>query len=260
MKSTILAMLLFSASIVVAQNTQAVGDGGRSDNSYRSATNKGQQSAPSRFRFELNGGTGILTGSTKEAKDVLTQMGVSRSQANSYYSHLVSNRTIGLNAHYFINPRYALGIDYQFYYNHAGFTGNFDPQDGYNMLYGKYSEYIYTNYAGLSTLYRRSFGVSEKWFYTMHWSLGMVFYRDETSIINIPALITGNAFATSLSAGAEYFIHRRISLGAKLSAFTSSLHSVTIHDGQSSQKMTLEKGQYENLTRINVLLSCNIYL
>ncbi len=253
MKASVILLLILPASLLFAQNSAY--SPGTYGNSPVAA-----DAILSRFRLEVNGGTGTLTGSTKEAKKTLVSLGVTRSQADKYYGHLVSNSAFGISAGYFISPRYALGIDYQFYHNHAGFTGDFDVQDGYSMYYGKYSESIYTNYAGISVLYKRCFGLSEKWFYTMNWSLGMVFYRDESNIINIPALVTGNTFATSASIGAEYFVGKRVSLGARVSVFAGSLRKVTINDGNSTQKVTLEKGSYEDLSRINALLSCNIYL
>ena len=87
----------------------------------------------------------------------------------------------------------------------------------------------------------------------------MTTYRDEAEYLHGYYLLTGKNAGADLGIGLEYFLTSRISLGADLSAFYSSIRKITITDGSSTSTIELDKENYENLSRIDLSAGIRIY-
>jgi len=211
-----------------------------------------------RFRIAMQGGFGYRTGSTKEARQNLINSGFSSESAKSYYRDIKFGMQGGGQVHYMFWEQHGLGFDYNFFYSKASAMGNMDPGDGYTRIYGKMSEDIYTQFAGLSWYTHQWISTARLKYYSLL-SVGLAIYRNETRVIYSPVLLTGNALGTNLETGLEYFFSEHIALGIGLSYFQSTLGKVTLSNANTIQKIELEKEQREGLGRLNLSAGLKIY-
>jgi len=212
-----------------------------------------------RFRFGLSGGAGYLLGSTQNAEEQMVSQGFTFDQAESYYNDMKLGITASADIYLLIPPDYGAGIKYKFFYNSASTEGFIDPQDGVHLYYTTYRENIYVNFAGLSFFYQQFMGSQKSLVLNSSISLGLTTYRDEAEYLHGYYLLTGKNVGVDLGIGLEYFLTSRISLGADLSVFYSSMRKVKITDGTSSSTIELDKENYENLSRIDLSAGIRIY-
>lgn len=215
--------------------------------------------APSRWRLGLSGGLNYLTASSSEAETNLVQQGADKQVAESYYKDLKLGQSLGTDLHYMITKTYGIGLIYKLYSNNSLMETFFDPQDGVNLLFGKFQENIFVNYGGISFYSEQYMKSNPRWKWSSYYSAGMAFYRDEAILLNMPVLATGKAFATNLDFGLEYFILPRIAAGINLSYFLSSLKKLTLNDGNSTITQDLDKKSYENISRVDLSVGIRFY-
>jgi len=234
--------------------------------STRTAENKKERKAVitdpfQRIRLGIMGGADYLLASSKDAEAYMTDnLGITSSQAKSYYRDL----KLGLHASgsltYLITPEYGAGIKYSFFDTSAGIETFVDPQDGVHLIYASYNEKIYVNYIGAVFYAQQTFGSNKKFNLNSSCSFGLATYRNEAEYLKEYYLIRGNNFGTDVSIGFEYFINRYVSIGADLSALFSSIRKVEITDGINSNTIDLDKENYENLSRIEFSAGIRFYL
>ena len=212
-----------------------------------------------RFRFGLSGGAGYLLGSTQNAEDQMVNQGFTFDQAESYYNDMKLGISASADIYLLIPPDYGVGIKYKFFYNSASTEGFIDPQDGVHLYYTTYRENICVNFAGISFFYQQFIGSQKSLILNSSISLGLTTYRDEAEYLHGYYLLTGKNVGAELGIGLEYFLTSRISLGADLSAFYSSIRKVKITDGTTSSTIELDKENYENLSRIDLSAGIRIY-
>jgi hypothetical protein len=212
-----------------------------------------------RFRFGLSGGAGYLLGSTQNAEDQMVFQGFTFDQAESYYNDMKLGVSAIADLYLLIPVNYGVGIKYKLFFNSASTEGFIDPQDGVHLYYTTYSEKIYVNFAGASFYYQETFGNQKSLVLSSTLSLGLTTYRDEAEYLHGYYLLTGKNAGFDLGIGLEYFLTSRISLGADLSAFYSSIRKVKITDGTSTSTIELDKDNYENLSRIDLSAGIRIY-
>jgi len=87
----------------------------------------------------------------------------------------------------------------------------------------------------------------------------MAFYRDETSLLSLDMVATGNAFATTLDAGLEYFIFSHVSLGTQMSLFVSKLKKIAVSNGYNKTTVELDGDEQENMSALDFAGSIRFY-
>ncbi|HOF20295.1 MAG TPA: hypothetical protein PLO24_03510 [Bacteroidales bacterium] len=212
----------------------------------------------SRIRFDMNAGAGYLLAGTWKARDALVSQGADPRGAESYYKNLKTGWSTGAGLTYMIKPQLGAGFRYRFFYTSGSLTGFFDPQDGIHLLYGTYGEKICVNFYGPSLSYHISPGYRKLQVHFAY-SAGMTTYRNEAEYINNYLLISGRNLGIDASMGLEYFITDYLSAGAELSSFVTSLRKINLSDGTNSSSVKLDKKNYENLSRIELLLGIRFY-
>jgi hypothetical protein len=212
-----------------------------------------------KVRFGLSGGAGFLIGSTQNAEDQMISQGFTPDQAKSYYNDMKLGISANADFYLLIPPDYGAGIKYKFFYNSSRTEGFVDPQDGVHLYYTTYSEKIYVNFAGVSFFYQQFIGSKKSFLLNSALSLGLTAYRNEAEYLQGYYLLTGKNAGADLNIGLEYFLTGRVSLGADLSAFYSSIRKVKITDGINTSTIELEKENYENLSRIDLSAGIRIY-
>ncbi len=212
------------------------------------------------LRISLNGGLGYLTASSKKAEEAMTGFGVTPAGAKAYYKDLKTGWYGSADASWIFNRNYGIGLKYKFFNTGASTEGYFDPGDPFNIYYTTYTENIYVNYGGVLFSYTEPLGSQNLFTLYSSFSAGITFYRDETEVFSEAILITGKALGMDGTFGLEYRITPFVSAGAELSAFASTLRSITFTDGETEQSQELEKENYENLSRIEVSIGLRFYL
>jgi hypothetical protein len=213
-----------------------------------------------RLRLGMNGGTGYLLGSTKNAVDDMVSLGLSRHQAQSYYNNIRLGLSANADLTFLINPNLGAGIKYKFYNTSSITEGFFDPQDGLNLFYSTYKEQIYVNFAGASFFYQQFIGSQKSFKLNSAYTLGLATYRNEAEYLNGYYLLTGKNVGIDTSFGLEYFIFRHFSVGTDLSFFYSIIRKMKISDGSSSTTVNLDKNNYENLSRLDLSIGMKLYI
>ena len=214
-----------------------------------------------RLRLGFNGGIDYLFASSKEAEAYMSDnLGITSSEAKSYYRDLKLGYHTNGSLTYLITPEYGAGIKYSFFSTSAGIESFVDPQDGVHLIYASYNEQIYVNYVGAVFYAQQAFGNNNKFLLNSACSFGLATYRNEAAYLKEYYLITGRNIGTDVSIGFEYFINRKISVGADLSVLFSSIRKMEITDGINSNTIDLDKENYENLSRIGFSAGIRFYL
>ncbi|MFY9151519.1 MAG: hypothetical protein WAO52_05865 [Prolixibacteraceae bacterium] len=248
----LLAMLL-AGSFIFPKSIQA------QDNSENIPDQKSTELNISKFRFAIDGGPGYLLGNTKTAKETLASYGISKTEIDKYYKDLKLGEQFGVSAHYLVNDKYGLGLDYRIFTTKSNTMGFIDSPDTYSTFYGPLSEKIYTNFAGISYFSQQKLQ-NERWNIYSSVALGWAFYHNESNLIVSPVLLEGNSFATNYNLGIEYRLSKHIALGAGLECFYSVLHKFQLNNGQTTTEIKLNKEQRENLSRLNLTAGIHFYL
>jgi len=136
-----------------------------------------------RLRLSLTGGLSYLLASTEDAKVTAMAQGWTQQQADSYYRQLKLGWSGSAGLHYLFDSGIGLGLNYRFFTSGADEWVTIDPQDGVNLYYGQMKENMYVSYAGPSLLTIQSSGNGDKLRITSAVSAGMMFYRNEASVI-----------------------------------------------------------------------------
>lgn len=223
------------------------------------ASKKTDSGSVHRFRFGLSGGAGYLIGSTQNAEDQMVSQGFTTEQAESYYNDMKLGVSAIADLYFLIPSNYGIGIKYKLFSNSSSTEGFIDPQDGVHLYYTTYKEKIYVNFAGASFFYQETIGSQKSFVLSSSLSFGLTTYRDEAEYLHGYYLLTGKNAGMDLGIGLEYFLTSRISLGADLSLFYSSIRKIKITDGATTSTIELDKENYENLSRIDLSAGIRIY-
>jgi hypothetical protein len=212
-----------------------------------------------RFRFGINGGMGYLLGSTKEAEDLLVNIGLERDLAQSYYNDLKTGLYGSADLTFLFTPKYGAGIKYKIFETASSVEGFYMNGDGVSLFYGTYAEQIYVNYIAASFLYQEWIGSKNSFKLNSGYSLGLATYRDEAEIFTGNFLGTGKNIGFDINLGIEYFITHNFSVGTDLSVFYSSIHKMKLMDGTNTTTLDLGKENYENLSRFDFSIGARLY-
>jgi hypothetical protein len=212
-----------------------------------------------RMRLGVSIGPGYLIGSTKEAVDQMVGQGFTTSQAKTYYNDMKLGTSVAADLYFLISPGYYCGVKYKFLYNYCNTEGFVDPQDNVNLYFTTYSEKIFVNFYGASIYYQKKAGSKKPLMLNSTVSVGLTTYRNEAGFLESYYLLTGKSPGGDFTIGFDYFIARRISIGTELSLFISSIRKMKISDGFSTSTIKLEKENFENLSRMDLLFGIRIF-
>ena len=203
-----------------------------------------------KFRISIDGGLGYMIASTKAAKAQMKSYEIADQEADRYYREIKLGEQAGASIYYQIDPDVGFGLDYNIFTTKSEVMGFLTTGDGYIKYYGPFKEKIYTSFLGASFLQRQN--INEKWNLYGKLSVGLAFYRNESMMIIVPALITGNAPAIRGESGLSYSINPRISVIAGISYLFSTLRKIEVNDGTNTTAVKLEGDMKENLSRLSV--------
>jgi hypothetical protein len=212
-----------------------------------------------RMEFTLEAGPSYLVASTKDAKLAAISQGWTREQADSYYRQMKLGWSGSASAHWFVQPGMGAGLQYRIFVSGASEWVTLDPQDGVHLYYGQMKENLFLNYIGPSLKTVQSAGIDNRFRFTSSVSAGLLFYRDEASVLQSNVLVTGKAFGASFDLSGEYMITDHIALGIKTGIFTSRLKKITADDGTSRNTVELPKDQVENVSALDLSAGLRIY-
>ncbi len=212
-----------------------------------------------KVRLSILSGMSYLTASSSDAEKALVDAGTSKDAAKDYYNKLKFGPAYGASAHYMVSKDYGVGLKYRLFSTKSSMNGSFDLDD-VNMIWGKISEDIFVNYAGLSLFAEQRLVSNPKFMWTSDISAGIAFYRDEATFVGNPLLATGQAFAFDISFGMEYYLTKKLSAGLDLNLFGSNIKKMTVDDGTNKQTQELDKEDWENISRIGLSLGIHLYL
>jgi hypothetical protein len=211
----------------------------------------------SRLIITVDGGIGRLIGDVKSAEYFLTAFGITSEQSERYYSDYKSGWQAGASMYYFVTPNWGIGVDYNFFTTGSSFMGYIEEREYLNKFYGKFSETIYTNFAGLSVLRNQRLGA--RWNLFGKFTQGKCFYRNEVQTIILPELYTADAKAYKLEAGTAYQLNPHISIALSAAYFRAFLFNVDKNDGTSTTTIDLRESGVEDLGRFNLSAGIQIY-
>ena len=206
-----------------------------------------------KWRLGLSGGMSYIIGNTDEAKNAMTDMGISPKLVDDYYGDLKLGMMAGADFQYFFKPNFGAGIKYLFHSNSTELGEKVSLPlngDGVTLFYGRVKEQLYLNYIGPSFIVRRFFGSQQKWSITSLLSLGYVHYRNEALIADMPFLQTGSTLGSCFAVEMEYHFTDNIALGVDLSCLSAVLSKYKMSNGYSTETIDLGNDP-ENLSRLN---------
>jgi len=203
-----------------------------------------------KFRISVDGGFGYLIANTKAAKAQMKNYEITDQEADRYYREIKLGEQAGASIHYLVNPDFGLGLDYNIFTTKSEVMGFLTTGDGYSKYYGPFKEKIYTSFLGASFFQNQK--IRENCNLYGKLSVGLAFYRNESMMIIVPALITGMAPAIRGEYGISYSINPSVSVNTGISYLFSTLRKIEVNDGTSTTEVKLEGDMKENLSRLSI--------
>ena len=241
---SLILLLLTAIFSIIAQSSYA-----------QSYDNKGERQSveakhQTKFRISIDGGFGYLIASTKAAKAQMKSYEITDQEADRYYREIKLGEQAGASIHYMINPHVGIGFDYNIFTTKGEVMGFVTSGGEWAKYYGSFKEKIYTSFLGASFFQNQK--LKEKWNLYGKLSVGLAFYRNESMMIIVPELITGNAPAIRGEYGISYSINPHISVNAGISYLFSTLSKIEVNDGTNTTEVKLEGDMKENLSRLSL--------
>jgi hypothetical protein len=214
--------------------------------------------AASRWQISFRTGGSHMLASTDRAAESLHEMGVPLSDAKDYYRQFKQGIHAGLDVHHIFPAGFGLGAKYILFHSSARMSSAVSP--GADATWAgsvRLDERLQVHYTGPSVLFSDRFGRGSKFGYTATLSAGYAHYRDAVrfdprSDVTFPnTLATGHALGTNIEASLEYHLSRHFSAGLNLGVFNAAFRTLRLTSGQNVTTVRKEKGEYENVSRID---------
>jgi len=211
-----------------------------------------------RFRASVLVGAGGLIGNTDQAENDLISKGASKEEAESYYSDLITGYQGNASIYYRIAKELWLGGSYKGFLTSSSIITSLHIDD-VHLYYGEVNERMFVNFAGASMFSSMLFGKEKRFLVNSAFTIGPAFYRDEVGLMGQQVLLQGTTLGTELCIGLEYFIKPRWSLNFGTSFFQGTIKEMKVTTSTSSSSITLEKENYENLSRLDLSAGIAFY-
>jgi len=211
-----------------------------------------------RFRASLQGGVGGLIGNTDAAENDLISKGASKEEAESYYNDLITGYQGSASMYYRIAKELWLGGNYKGFATSSSITTSLHIDD-VQLYHGEVSEHMFVNFAGASIFSSVLFGKAKRFAVNSAFTIGPAFYRDEVEIMGSQVLLQGTTLGTDLNLGFEYYIKPRWSINLGASFFQGKIKEIKATTSSTTNTITLEKENYENLSRLDLAAGITFY-
>ncbi|GGB83950.1 outer membrane beta-barrel protein [Dyadobacter sediminis] len=160
------------------------------------------------------------------------------SQYKDYIKKLKSGFVLGGDMHYFISEPLGFGLKYSFN-KHKNEDGT-DLKDDISMHYiaaSMINRYVLAN---------------PKSSFLLGINLGYQSYKDKAVLLGNALDMSGGTAGFGLDAGFAHQLSAGTAIHFGLSYTTATLYSINVGQGSYKQKIKLEKGQYEGLSRLEL--------
>lgn len=185
-----------------------------------------------KWRFTMNGGFSYLL--SKISKDVPMN-------ARKHVKGLKTGYHLSADAGYFWKENAGLGLKYS----------NFKSSHTSNInSYGTVTDNITTQFIG-PVYYNRYYSKNRTILFLTALSAGYLDYENRGRTTQA-FHIQGNTVAFGLDLSADFLLSERISLGCGLGYMSGVVKKIRRRDGNTVQTITLEKGNYEGMARLDV--------
>lgn len=211
-----------------------------------------------RWKFGVSGGMGFRTGSFKDAKKELMDLGIDRSTANSFYDRQKWARTLDVQAYYLFKPTWGLGLKYNFSNTSAKKEDIFVQSTSLNQFMD-IEQRNYFHFVGPSFYAQQWINSNRNLLLVSNISIGYTHYREEDEAGYSRLLATGHSFGSICDIGLEYFFHKNWSIGVDLSYFSSSLFRIKIEDAYESTTLKLKGNDRISLDRLDLTFGIRFY-
>ena len=195
----------------------------------------------SKFRIGFRGGFSYLLAKLPEGIDNNTK---------DYLKSFKTGYNLGINANYFFNKMFGIGLKYSFFKTKANGTLLFDDGQG-GIVNLNISENRSDNFFGASFVVRVLNKFNKNAFIASA-STGYLSYNNNLIIGSVPLNIKGSTLGFVLDVGYHLSLSQNLSLGFSLSAMLGALNKFTIDDGFSSETVDLAEGEFESMSRIDL--------
>jgi hypothetical protein len=201
------------------------------------------------LQLSLDGGLSFAIGKLEESIP---------DNLKSYYQDLKSGYNIGAGISYYLDGIFGIGLNYKCFLS-SNYLNNayFQSFSGY-MTYGVLSDHLKISFYAPSFTLRTLKGHSPGTFYSNYY-IGYIRYHDD--IIKAGNYkITGNTIGLGMDAGYDFELFENFLVGFQASLIAGGIHKFILDDGKSVQTITLEKGSYESLYRIDLSIGLRLKL
>jgi len=191
------------------------------------------------FRFALNGGYSYMT--AKIAESVPAEL-------KNYTKELKSGYHFGGDITYYFTE--SLGFGGKCVVFKSSNSMNISIEDTYgDRVYGKMSDNITNLFIG--PMFSTTFlDWNQNNAFILNLSLGYMGYKNNGVLID-KLIIKGNTMGFSWDIGYDISLSEKFSLGLQLSLTSGVLSKLKFSDGIRTETIKLEKGEHENLSRID---------
>lgn len=168
-----------------------------------------------------------------------------------YTKDLKSGYSVGLDASYFVNYNWALGLKYSRFASEGSLKNmQLDFNDGTNAQ-GTIADDISINFIGPSFMSKYELN-NPKHSFMGALSLGYISYLNKSLLVNRNMEIKGSTLGAVFDLGYDFAISKYISLGAQASLTGGALSKLKINDGFSATTLELEDDAMESLSRFDL--------
>jgi hypothetical protein len=211
------------------------------------------------FYVGLGGGPGLMTASYQDDVEVLTSLGMDEGDAQAFCSNLAWGYHLNAEAGHQAGPHFLTAVRYSFFCSQSAVTTVMDMGNPSQNYYVELAERTYVNYLSISLAARFKPESSRIRIHT-GLSAGIAFYRDESEAFGYAMLVTSRAFAWEPRLGIEFPLTDRFSIMVNGSWLISRLKKIRLDDGQTSEKMELDKEEYESISRLDLSIDLHFRL
>ena len=193
------------------------------------------------IRIAVNGGYSYMT--AKVAESVPTDF-------RKYVKGLKSGYHFGGDINYYFTETLGFGGKYFVFKSSNSIDDIYLEYDNGDIEYGKMSDDLTISFIGpiFST---RILSPSKQNAFLMNISLGYMGYSNDKIVID-KYKMTGSTMGLSLDVGYDIGLSKNLSLGFQLSLISGVMSSYKLSDGTYTETITLEKGNYEGLNRVDL--------
>lgn len=203
----------------------------------------------SKLRIALNGGLSLRTAPLPDGLN---------SNQRQYLRQLKSGVGFGADIGFFFSESIGVGASYSVHKSTVKKSDMpVEDSDGFFVLMNV-SDKITMNYIG-PTLFTRFSSDQSKGSWISHLSLGYLTYKDASVVGNDYLLITGSTLGAKFGVGYDIPLSKEIGLGLEVSFVGGTLSEITVGNGYSSTTISLDKENYEGLSRVDLTLGIRFY-